>query len=268
MSITRKAVLVLMLQLTMLWSPLTRAETLPQAEYMTLITQYVNRLSNIYDGTWAFTYSVNDRRRGEVRVRRVDPSQPDHRLRDQLLSVNGEPPTEKRLQQHNRQLDRRERRRQRTGARLHEDPERPNERPGRERERFLDALIPESIEVVKQDGDLLHLSFRAMEEGRENVFDHVQGLLVLDTAREYIAEMQLTPDGPFYPFFLTKVEEAFLSVRFDLVDGAPIQTAATWQLLGQALIVKNLDADMEVEWMDFEKVTPAAPDAPKLATLR
>jgi hypothetical protein len=262
MSKPAKSIFTVVLQMTMLLSTPTAANT-ESTEYMAMITDYVQRLSNIYDGTWAYTYTVDDRRRDEVRVRRVDPAQPEHRMRDQLLSVNGAPPTEKRLSQHNRQLDKRERRRIREGTRAHEDPKRPLERPGLERERFLAALIPESIELVKQEGDLLHIGFRAMEEGRENVFDHLQGLLILDTANEYIKELQLRPDGSFYPFFMTKVEEAFLSVRFELVDGTPIQTAATWQLLGQALIVKNLDADMEVEWMDFEKVTPALAQAPR-----
>lgn len=228
-----------------------------QQEYLDLITQYVQRLNNIYDGTWAYTYTVNDKRKDEVRVRRVNPAEVDFLKRDQLLSVNGEPPTERRLAQHERQLERRERRRQRNGARLHEDPDRENERPGREKERFLDALIPESIELEKQEGDLLYLKFRAMEEGREKVFDNLEGLLVLDTANEYIKELRLTPTGPFYPFFLTKVEDAYLSVNFELIDGEPFQTSAIWTLLGQALIVKNLDADMEVVWEDFEKVEPA-----------
>jgi hypothetical protein len=229
----------------------------PQEDYMDLITNYVHRLNNIYDGTWAYTYTVTDKRKDEVRVRRVDPSEEDFHARDQLLSVNGEPPTERRLAQHNRQLEKRERRRQRNGARLHEDPERPLERPGLEKERFLAALIPESIELEKEEGDLLYLKFRAMEKGREKVFDHLQGLLVLDTKNEYIKELRLTPTGPFYPFFLTKVEDAYLSVNFELIDGEPLQTSAIWTLLGQALIVKNLDADMEVVWEDFARVDPA-----------
>jgi hypothetical protein len=229
-------------------------------DYMTLVTNYVHRLNNIYDGTWAYTYTVNDKRRGEVRVRRVDPSEADFKLRDQLLSVNGEPPTERRLKQHIRQLEKRERRRLRSGARLHEDPDRPYERPGLEKERFLAAIIPESIELEKQEGDLLYLRFKATEEDREKIFEHLDGLLILDTRQEYIQELQLTPTGAFYPFFMTKVEDAYLSVRFELIDGEPLQTEATWKLLGQALIVKNLDADMEVEWRDFASVEPAALD--------
>lgn len=228
-----------------------------QSDYLDLITRYVQRMNNIYDGTWAYTVTVDDKRKDEVRVRRVDPSESDFRERDRLVSVNGEPPSERRLARHERQLERRERRRQRNGARQHEDPDRPYERPGMEKERFLAALIPESIEVDKQEGDLLYLRFRAMEEGREKVFDHLQGLLVLDTRAEYITEFRLTPTGPIHPFFLTKVEDAYLSVRFELIDGEPFQTSATWRLLGQALIVKNLDADMEVTWEDFEKVEPA-----------
>ncbi|MGV3590621.1 MAG: hypothetical protein ACO1PZ_02960 [Gammaproteobacteria bacterium] len=229
----------------------------PQAEYMDLITRYVQRLNNIYDGTWAYTTTVDDKRRGEVRVRRIDPSQPDFRQRDRLVSVNGEPPSERRLAKHERQLERRERRRQRTGRREHEDPDRPYERPGLEKERFLAALVPGSIQLDRQDGDLLYLRFRAMEEGREKVFENLRGMLVLDTREEYIKELRLTPAGPIHPFFLTTVDDAYLSVRFELIDGEPFQTSATWRLLGQALIVKNLDADMEVTWEDFEKVQPA-----------
>lgn len=231
------------------------AET--HADYMKLVTRYVHRLNNIYDGTWAYTVTVDDARRDEVRVRRVDPSEPGFLERDRLVSVNGAPPNERRLAQHERQLERRERKRRRNGARQHEDPERPYERPGLEKQRFLAALIPESLELDRQEGDLLYLRFRAMEEGREKVFDNLEGLLVLDTRAEYVAELRLVPTGPIHPFFMTKVDDAYLSVRFELVDGEPFQTSATWRLLGQALIVKDLDADMEVTWQDFEKVVPA-----------
>jgi hypothetical protein len=96
-----------------------------------------------------------------------------------------------------------------------------------------------------------------MEKGREKVFDNLEGLLVLDTRNEYIEELQLRPTGPIHPFFLTKVEDAYLSVRYELIDGEPFQASATWRLLGQALVVKDLDADMEVRWDAFEEVRPA-----------
>jgi hypothetical protein len=233
------------------------ANAATQADYMQLVTQYVQRLNNIYDGTWAYTFTVDDQRKDEVRVRRVDPSAADFRERDVLVSVNGEAPSERRLALHERQLERRERKNKRNRAREHEDPDRPYERPGLEKERFLAALVPESLELEKQEGELLYLRFRAMEEGREKVFDNVEGLLVLDTRDEYIRELRLTPTGPIHPFVLTKVEDAYLSVRYELIDGEPFQTSATWRLLGQALILKNLDADMEVTWGDFAKVRPA-----------
>ena len=64
----------------------------PGDTHFDLITRYVQRINNIYDGTWAYTYTVTDRRRDEVRVRRVDPSEADFHDRDRLLSVNGQPP--------------------------------------------------------------------------------------------------------------------------------------------------------------------------------
>ncbi|MES2606135.1 MAG: hypothetical protein V4603_14465 [Pseudomonadota bacterium] len=245
------------LLLGLLWTtvPVNAAET----DYMDMITRYVGRLNNIYDGTWAYTFTTTDKRKDEVRVRRVDPSKADYRERDILLTVNGEPPTAKRLSQHLRQMEKRESRRKRNGARAHEDPSRPNEKPGKEKDRFLAALIPDSIHEIKREGDLLHLGFKATEPGREGIFEKLDGTLVLDTRDEYIKELQLRPTGPFYPFFLTKVEDALLVVHFGLVNGEPVQQSATWKLLGQALIVKNLDADMEVVWEQFEKVTPAVP---------
>lgn len=226
-----------------------------------MIAGYVDRLNNIYDGTWAYTYTVHDKRRDEVRVRRVNPAEADYRKRDVLLAINGQAPSARRLAQHERMLQRRERQRLRDGTRLHEDSSRPNERPGREKERFMAMLIPESLELLKQEGDLLYLGFEATEEGREHIFEHLDGLLVVDTGEQYIRELQLVPTGPFHPFFLTKVEDAFLSVRFGLVEGEPIQQAATWKLLGQALIFKNLDADLEAEWKDFDRVVPHTGEA-------
>jgi hypothetical protein len=76
----------LLLILCAVLSVSARAET--QADYMSLVTQYVQRLNNIYDGTWAYTVTVDDRRKDEVRVRRMDPSAADFRDRDRLISVN------------------------------------------------------------------------------------------------------------------------------------------------------------------------------------
>src|SRR5690606_24848266 len=102
--------------------------------------------------------------------------------------------------------------------------------------------IPESLKRVKQDGNLLYLEFRGMEDDRRHIFEHLRGVLVLDTEAGYIRELQVRITEPFYPFFLTKVEEGQFVLRFDLVDGQPMQKAITWKLRGQALVIKDLDA--------------------------
>lgn len=44
-----------------------------QAFYQQLITSYVNKIENIYDGTWAYTYIIDDKLEQESITRRIDP---------------------------------------------------------------------------------------------------------------------------------------------------------------------------------------------------
>lgn len=227
-----------------------------QQEYFALITQYVNKIANIYDGTWAYTYTVDDRLEQESSTRRVDPTLELFQS-DVLLDVNGQPPSLERVAEHQRMLEKRHKRRLRNAARSERsDPDggRRSRVDGSEQERFLAMLIPESIELLKQEGELLYLRFKALEEDRRHIFEHTYGILVLDTQQQYIRELQVHLTEPFAPYLLTKVEDGYFSLRFALVDGKPMQQALSWRVQGQAVVVWDLDADREVVWRDLQKV--------------
>ncbi|MES2625549.1 MAG: hypothetical protein V4628_09735 [Pseudomonadota bacterium] len=226
-------------------------------DYFELITEYINKIDNIYDGTWTYTLAEEDKLENETTVRRVDPSQP-FLDSDVLISVNGQPPTPVDVKEHQRRLKKRIQRRamitSRREPRTEEEKRRRRlEQNGNEKERFLAMLIPESIKFVKQEGPLLYLQFEASEEGREAIFEALQGTLVLNTEQEFIQEVQARNTAIFSPFFLTEVEEAFLSLNFALVDGKPMQQNMTWKLVGQAFLFKDLDGEREVVWSDFVK---------------
>src|SRR5690606_4983208 len=126
-------------------------------------------------------------------------------------------------ERHQRMLER-QRRREHRGrhhqGRRHTSDERNTDYADErdEKTRFMELLIPESLTRVKQEGDLLYLAFRGMEENRRHIFEHLRGLLIIDTNAGYIRELQVHITEPFYPFFLTKVEQGSFTVQFELVD--------------------------------------------------
>lgn len=237
--------------------PISATSAQTSAEYFDLITQYVNKVDNLYDGTWTYTLTEKDLLKNETTVRRVDPVQPFLES-DVLIAVNGQPPTADDVKEHQRRLKKRiqrralitSRREPRTEA---EKRQRQLEQNGYEKERFLAMLIPESIEFIKQEGALLYLQFKALEEDREAIFEALLGTLVIDTERQFIKEVQIRNTAAFSPFFLTHVDDAFLSLHFALVDGKPMQHSMNWKLAGQAFIFRDLDGDRSVVWSDFAK---------------
>src|SRR5690606_39677839 len=113
-----------------------------QQEYFALITQYVNKIANIYDGTWAYTYTVDDRLEQESSTRRVDPTLELFHS-DVLLDVNGQPPSPERVAEHQRMLGKRNKRQLRNAARSERsdsDGGRRSRVDGSEQERFLAML--------------------------------------------------------------------------------------------------------------------------------
>ena len=233
----------------------THAQT--SQEYFELITEYVENIDNIYDGTWTYTLTEEDKFENETTIRKVDPGKPFLES-DVLLAVNGQPPDAADIKEHQRRLRKRIQRRalitSRSEPKTEEERRRRRlEQNGNEKERFLAMLIPESILFIKQEGPLLHLQFKAVEEDREEIFAALLGTLVLDTEREFIQEVHLRNTASFSPFFLTEVEAATLSLNFALIDGKPMQRSMHWKLAGQAFIFKDLDGEREVVWTDFVK---------------
>lgn len=228
------------------------AETYTHAQYLDMIYQYVEKTANIYDGTWAYSYLTHDIDDNETELRRIDPSKP-FLERESILSVNGEPPSAALLERHQRRMQRRlDRRRERLSERDLVEEERRRE--GREKERFFNLFIEDSLELVRQEGPLHTVRFRGMEEDRRKIYEHIEAFLVLDTENEYIRELRVKVTEPFSPFLFTHVEDGYFSLRFELVDGVPMQSDATWRLDGHILYIKDIDREEEVEWRDIVPV--------------
>jgi len=242
--VTRTGLVLLMAML----AGLAQAQPQSDTDYHQLVLDYVNKIENIYNGNWAYSYTVDDKLEGETRTIRRDNSLP-FLEREQLVSVNGMPPSEERLQEHRERRERRLRRRQNDNDDDDDDDEEEDEK-----QRFLDMLVPESIHFQKREDELLYLGFRAMEERRRKVFENIEGTLIIDTEREFIKELQVNVIEPFSPFFFGSIEDGHFSLRFELNDGVPMQSGITWQLDGSAFIFRDLDADQQVEWKDIERI--------------
>ncbi len=203
--------------LTLLFEEQAFAQVSMERDYLRLITEYVYKIENIYDGNWAFTYTVDDKIEMETRTVRRDTSLPFLES-ETLLAVNGLSPSEERLQLHAERRQRALRRRENNRNRPVEDEE-----EGNEKDRFLEMIVSESVHFIKQEDELLYLGFQAMEEGREKIYENLQGTLILDLEAEYIKELQVRVTESFSPFLLSKVEDGYFSIRFNLFDGVPIQ---------------------------------------------
>ena len=246
-----KKAIFLMLSLsafTLLSASQVLAQASTEHDYLRLISEYVYKIENIYDGNWAFTYIVDDKIEMETRTIRRDTSLPFLES-ETLLAINGMPPSEERLLRHTERRQRALRRRQNNENRPVEDEE-----EGNEKDRFMEMIIPESVHLIKQENELLYLGFKAVEEDREKIYENLEGTLILDLDAEYIKELQVRVTEPFSPFFLSKVEDGYFSIRFDLFDGVPMQSEISFELQGHAFYIRDLTEDREVEWMDFEKI--------------
>ena len=243
------------LLLALLWLPVPlSAQGYTREEYLALIAEYVDKVVNLYDGTWAYSYTSHDKLDAEALTWRRDPSKPFLES-DRLVAVNGLPPEPDRLARHERRMERRLRRRE-ENARDRSVVEEEQEREGDEKDRFLSLIIPESLQLVKQEGALHYLEFQGMEEDRRTIYEHLVGTLVLDTEQGYIRELQIRVTRPFSNYLVMRINSGYFSLRFNLVDGRPVQTDATWQLDGHILFVRELDRDEELEWFDVTPVSP------------
>ncbi|MFL2840618.1 MAG: hypothetical protein ACJ0BT_02110 [Pseudohongiellaceae bacterium] len=224
------------------------AQDFSRQDYLNLITEYVYKIENIYDGNWAFTYTIADDLEMESRTIRRDTSLPFLQS-ETLLAINGMPPSEERLQKHAK-------RRQRTFLRRQNNQNRPveDEEEGDEKERFLEMIIPESVHFLKQEDELLYIEFQANEAGREKLYEKLQGVLILDTEAQYIKELQVIVTESFSLFLLSEIESGYFSLRFNLHNGVPMQSEISFELQGHAFFIRDLSEDREVEWTDIERI--------------
>ena len=228
--------------------PYAAAQTELEIDYLSLIAEYVYKIENIYDGSWAFTYTVIDKVEMESRTIRRNTSLPFLES-ETLIAINGMPPSEERLHEHAERRQRAFRRRQDNQNRPVEDEE-----EGNEKERFLEMIIPESVRLIKKEGELLYLGFQSNDEGKEKIYEKLQGVLILDTEAEYIKKLQVSVIEAFSPFFLSKIESGYFSIRFNLVDGVPMQSEISFELEGHAFFIKDIAEQREVVWTELVKI--------------
>ncbi len=223
-----------------------------QAEYLALISTYVDKAVNIYDGRFAYSYTTHDMLENETVTQRVDPSRPFLQS-DRIISINGAPPSTERIEKHERRMQRRLRRRLEADRSLIKEEK---EREGSEKERFMAMLIPESLKLIKQVDNLHTLEFRGMEEDRRTIYENLIGTLVLDVNKGYIKELRVRVSGPFSPYIFMRINAGYFTLRFELNEsGLPIQSDATWELDGHILYIRDLDRNEAIRWFDIVQLS-------------
>ncbi len=223
-----------------------------QAEYLALISTYVDKAVNIYDGSFAYSYTTHDMLKNETVTRRVDPSRPFLQS-DRIISINGALPSSERIEMHERRMQRRLLRRLEADRSLINEE---REKEGSEKERFMAMLIPESLKLIKQAGNLHTLEFRGMEEDRRTIYENLIGTLVLDVDKGYIKELHVRVSKPFSPYLFMRINAGYFVLRFELNEsGLPVQSDATWELEGHILYIRDLDRNEAIRWFDIEKLS-------------
>ncbi len=223
--------------------------------YYPLISEYVYKVENYFRGNWTYSYTVTDLKEGESRTifRDLTQAYPDN---EKLVAVNGELPNEAHLARHQKELEADHRRRQQAAERMR--PDQQKEAEVSDQDRFLAMINEDSVRMIKREGNLLYLEFTAMEEDYRRAFEHLVGTLILDTEKGYIKELQVRTTDSFSPFFLTHIEDAFLSIRLSHDQGVSRIAELSWQISGQAFFIKNLDSHQEVVWSNIEPKWPEA----------
>ena len=185
------------------------------------------------DGRWLFTMTL--KQDDELSVVTHDPKRGGYEVR-QLESVNGEPPTDKQLNDF----------RDEEVKRLDEhDPETAN---------YAYLVDLDSLELEGSEGDQLTFSFAPRVKEFDEA-DKLRGTLRLNNATGQVEQLLIRNSGELSPAFSVTVSHYILSFKFVDVNGTRLLGGMTTEARGKAGFLKSFDSGVEVSFDNYQAVT-------------
>jgi hypothetical protein len=183
---------------------------------------------------WFFTVTAQTDE--ETLVSRNDPSK-EEEARRELLSVNGEPPTEKRL----KEFDKQEAKRQK--SRKDDD----------NRTKFSAMVDYSTLALTEVTNGQAILSFSPILDGLEKESDKMDGTLRLNADTYAIEELSLANTEKISPAFSVSFTTFTMSFSFSPVDGETLMSGMGTSIEGKVGFLKKINTRTEIEFSDYQR---------------
>ncbi len=184
---------------------------------------------------WFFTTTIHTSE--ETLVARNDPSKKEGARRE-LISVNGEPPTSKRLEKFENQ-----------------EAERLEERDKEDsRSKFSEMVDFSTLALVEVTNGQVLLSFTPVLDGLEEESDKLNGSLRLNTDTHLIEELSLVNTKKLSPAFSVSLKTFNMNFSFFPVDGEVLLSRMKTSIEGKAGFLKKFKESTEITFSDYRRM--------------
>ena len=193
--------------------------------------------------TWFYTITAHTD--GEILVSRNDPTRKEGARRE-LISVNGESPTEERVDEFRKQEALR--RKGRGGKRSQSE--------------FSDMVDFSTLALVEIVNGQALLSFTPVLEGLEKESDKLNGTLRMNADTHMIEALSLVNTAKISPAFSVSFTTFNMSFSFARVDGETLLSRMTTSVEGKAGFLKKFKSSSEITFSDYQRIPLPVKNSP------
>ena len=212
------------------------AQSSDSTDYIGLAKSHLTEMDETdIRATWFYTITTHTD--DEILVSRNDPTRKEGARRE-LVSVNGESPTEERVDEFRKQE-----------ASRHEG--RGGERSQSEFSEMVDFSTLALLEVV--NGQAL-LSFTPVLDGLEKESDKLNGTLRMNADTHMIEELSLVNTAKISPAFSVSFKTFNMSFSFSPVEGETLLSRMTTSVEGKAGFLKKFKSSSEITFSDYQRM--------------
>ena len=205
-------------------------------DYVALAKSSLAEMDELDTGeNWFFTTTIH--KDEETLVARNDPSKKEGERRE-LISVNGEPPTSKRLEKYKK----------REAKRL-EDSENDESRS-----KFSEMVDFSTLTLVEVTNGQALLSFTPVLDGLEDESDKLNGSLRVNADTHLIEEFSLANTQKLSPAFSVSLKTFNMLFSFSPVDGVVLLSGMKTNIEGKAGFLKKFKESTEITFSDYQRM--------------
>lgn len=202
-------------------------------DYVALAKSSLAELDEMDTGeNWFFTTTIYTDE--ETLVSRNDPSKKEGARRE-LISVNGEPPTSKRLEKYKKRE-----------AKRREDRDNDDSRS-----KFSEMIDFSTLTLVEVTNGQALLSFTPVLDGLEDESGKLNGSLRMNTDKHLIEELSLVNTEKLSPAFSVSLKTFKMTFSFAPVDGVVLLSGMKTNIEGKAGFLKKFKESTEITFSDY-----------------